>query len=118
MKEIAEGGTSAAKLCLNTAVLWVKDPLDTQCPTSLDFALPLPNTFTFEEKTYVSEYLLLHIYPTIFYSIRCPYEQPLPPSFDVKLSGLPGFIATIDVSFSAIESTSVVFSYIIAHSTR
>ncbi|KAF4617594.1 hypothetical protein D9613_005955 [Agrocybe pediades] len=78
VKEIAEGGTSMAKLCLNTTTLWTKDAENTQCPTSLNFSLPLPTTFTFEEKTY-----------------------PLPPSFDVKLSGLPGFIATIDYTVTA-----------------
>ena len=27
------------------------------------------------------------------------FHQPLPPTFDVKLSGLPGFVATIDVRY-------------------
>ncbi|KAF8903178.1 hypothetical protein CPB84DRAFT_1814790 [Gymnopilus junonius] len=78
LREIAEGGTASAKLCLNTALLWIKDPVNTHCPTALRFALRLPNTFTYEEKTY-----------------------PLPPTFDVKLSGLPGFVATIDYSVTA-----------------
>ncbi|KAF8158178.1 hypothetical protein B0H34DRAFT_707732 [Crassisporium funariophilum] len=78
IKEIAEGGSTSAKLCLNTALLWIKDANNPVCPSSLRFSIPLPHTFTYEDKTF-----------------------PLPPSFDVKLSGLPGFIATIDYSVSA-----------------
>jgi len=79
LKEIAEGGTAVAKLCLDTALLWIKDAANTQCPTSLHFSLALPSTFTYEDKSY-----------------------PLPPTFDVKLSGLPGFVATIDYTVTAI----------------
>lgn len=79
IKEIAEGGTAIAKLCLTTSMLWVKDHANPICPLSLGFSLSLPNTFTYTEKTY-----------------------PLPPTFDVKLAGLPGFIATIDYSVTAI----------------
>ncbi|KAF5382443.1 hypothetical protein D9615_002714 [Tricholomella constricta] len=78
LREIAEGGTTSAKLCLDTVVLWRRDPVHTTCPTSLRFSLTLPTTFTYEDKTY-----------------------PLPPTFDVKLKGLPGFTATIDYSVSA-----------------
>ncbi|PPQ92855.1 hypothetical protein CVT25_004343 [Psilocybe cyanescens] len=79
LKEIAEGGTAIAKLCLDTALLWIKDRDNIQCPTSLNFALALPSTFEYEDKTY-----------------------PLPPTFDVKLSGLPGFVSTIDYTVTAI----------------
>ncbi|KAF9464105.1 hypothetical protein BDZ94DRAFT_1162704 [Collybia nuda] len=79
LKEVAEGGTTSAKLCLDTTLLWIKDSNNTACPKSLQFALSLPPTFTYEDKIY-----------------------PLPPTFDVKLSGLPGFTATIDYSVSAI----------------
>jgi len=48
------------------------------CPSSLPFALNLPTTFNYEDKTY-----------------------PLPPTFGVKLSGLPGFKAAIDYAVSA-----------------
>jgi len=78
LKEIAEGGTTSAKLCLDTVVLWRRDPVPSVCPSSFPFSLNLPTTFTYEDKTY-----------------------PLPPTFDVKLSGLPGFIASIDYSVSA-----------------
>ncbi|KAF8798925.1 hypothetical protein BYT27DRAFT_6884225 [Phlegmacium glaucopus] len=81
IKEIAEGGNSTANLCLNTALLWIKDPNNLICPPSMHFSIPLPTTFTHAEKTY-----------------------PLPPTFNVKLSGLPGFIATIDYSVTAIIS--------------
>ncbi|KAF8967179.1 hypothetical protein BDZ97DRAFT_1656721 [Flammula alnicola] len=79
IKEIAEGGTAVAKLVLDTAMLWFKDSANPMCPQSLGFSLALPTTFTYEDKTY-----------------------PLPPTFDVKLSGLPGFIATIDYSVTAV----------------
>ncbi|KAF8895631.1 hypothetical protein BD779DRAFT_1619326 [Infundibulicybe gibba] len=84
LNEIAEGGTSSAKLCLNTAVLWSRDAANpTACPSTLDFRLELPVVFQFEGKTY-----------------------PLPPTFDVKLSGLPGFTATIDYSVTVSKSQS------------
>ncbi|KAK7468922.1 hypothetical protein VKT23_003418 [Stygiomarasmius scandens] len=79
LKEIAEGGTVSAKLCLDTALLWIKDPSGSPCPPSISFSLNLPNTFEFDGKTY-----------------------PLPPTYEVKLSGLPGFHASIDYSVCAI----------------
>ncbi|PFH53372.1 hypothetical protein AMATHDRAFT_55290 [Amanita thiersii Skay4041] len=80
LREIAEGGTSSIKMSLGTALLWVRDPNASHsiCPSFLNFVLNLPPTFTHEEKTY-----------------------PLPPTFSVKLSGLPGFIATIEYHLSA-----------------
>ncbi|GLB38635.1 hypothetical protein LshimejAT787_0505000 [Lyophyllum shimeji] len=78
LKEIAEGGTTSAKLCLDTVVLWRRDSSHSMCPSNLPFSLDLPPMFTYEDKTY-----------------------PLPPTFDVKLSGLPGFTASIDYSVSA-----------------
>ncbi|KAF9483515.1 hypothetical protein BDN70DRAFT_799620 [Pholiota conissans] len=79
LKEIAEGGTAAASLVLDTATLWFKDRVNHTCPTTLSFSLALPNTFQYEDQTYL-----------------------LPPTFDVKLSGLPGFIGTIEYSVTAI----------------
>ncbi|TFK24984.1 hypothetical protein FA15DRAFT_383944 [Coprinopsis marcescibilis] len=79
LREIAEGGHSTARLCLDTRVLWIKDRENRICPDTLRFSLQIPDTFTFEEKTY-----------------------PLPPTFGVKLSGLPGFTANIDYSVGAI----------------
>ncbi|KAF8630957.1 hypothetical protein AX17_005313 [Amanita inopinata Kibby_2008] len=78
LKEIAEGGASSIKLSLDTALLWIKDPHNSACPHSLNFCLNLPTKFTHDDKTY-----------------------PLPPTFSVKLPGLPGFIATIDYTVSA-----------------
>ncbi|EDR13768.1 uncharacterized protein LACBIDRAFT_292561 [Laccaria bicolor S238N-H82] len=78
LREIAEGGTALARLCLDTALVWFRDDNNIMCPPSMPFALTLPSTFTFEDKTY-----------------------PLPPTFDVKLEGLPGFTANIDYSVSA-----------------
>ena len=54
LKEIAEGGTTTAKLCLTTVLLWMKDAANTVCPSSLRFSLALPSTFTYEDKSYVS----------------------------------------------------------------
>lgn len=53
LKEIAEGGTTSAKLCLDTALLWIEDSNNPVCPQSLHFALFLPPTFTYEDSTYV-----------------------------------------------------------------
>ncbi|TFK40766.1 hypothetical protein BDQ12DRAFT_679993 [Crucibulum laeve] len=78
LHEMGEGGMTTAKLCLDTALLWIKDPHNSVCPASHSFSLTLPSTFTYDDKTY-----------------------PLPPTFFVKLSGLPGFTATIDYSVSA-----------------
>ncbi|RDB14666.1 hypothetical protein Hypma_016341 [Hypsizygus marmoreus] len=83
LKEIAEGGTTSAKLCLDTTLLWMRDAANSLCPSSLRFSLNLPATFTWEGKTY-----------------------PLPPTFNVKLSGLPGFTASIDYAVSAIINRS------------
>ncbi|KAJ7283964.1 hypothetical protein C8J57DRAFT_1171957 [Mycena rebaudengoi] len=79
LKEIAEGGHIDTKLCLDTVLLWIKDGNNAVCPSSLQFALTLPTTFTHEGRSY-----------------------PLPPSHSAKLKGLPGFYATIDYSVSAI----------------
>ncbi|KAF5344893.1 hypothetical protein D9758_011590 [Tetrapyrgos nigripes] len=79
LKEIAESGAVSAKLCLETALLWTKDPSGTSCPPSLPFSLSLPTTFEFNRKRY-----------------------PLPPTYEVKLSGLPGFHATIDYTICVV----------------
>ncbi|KAG6889568.1 hypothetical protein C0992_004737 [Termitomyces sp. T32_za158] len=78
LKEIAEGGSTSAKICLTTDVLWNKDSTNTPCPKSLPFSLDLPSTLTHQDKIY-----------------------PLPPTFDVKLSGLPGFHASVDYAVTA-----------------
>ncbi|PBK75134.1 hypothetical protein ARMSODRAFT_951210 [Armillaria solidipes] len=78
LHEIAAGGTTAVKLCLDTVLLWIKNPNNLACPPSLCFRLNLPTTFQYEGHTY-----------------------PLPPTYDVKLDGLPGFTAAIDYSVTA-----------------
>ncbi|KAK0187805.1 hypothetical protein F5146DRAFT_1104673 [Armillaria mellea] len=78
LHEIAAGGTTAVKLCLDTILLWIKNPNNLACPPSLRFRLNLPTTFQYEGLTY-----------------------PLPPTYDVKLDGLPGFTAAIDYSVTA-----------------
>lgn len=77
LNEIAEGGTASAKLVLDTELLWKKDSYNQECPSKLDFALTLPTTFANEGISY-----------------------PLPPTYSVKLKGLPGFTASIDYSVS------------------
>ncbi|KAL0960777.1 hypothetical protein HGRIS_005798 [Hohenbuehelia grisea] len=79
LKEIAEGGTTTAKLCLDTDSLWLKAESSGPCPAILPFSLQLPNHFECEGET-----------------------VPLPPTYDVKLSGVPGFNATIEYSISVL----------------
>lgn len=76
MQEIAEGGGSSVKFCLDSSLLWVRANND--CPSTHKFRLNLPPNFTWEGKTY-----------------------PLPPTYAVKLSGIPGFNASIEYSVSA-----------------
>lgn len=90
LQEIAESGTTSVKLCLNTALLWIRDPHNSVCPSSLHFRLQLPATFTYEDKTYV-RFALFTCYH------RLITLQPLPPTYSAKLSGLPGFNANIEV---------------------
>ncbi|KAJ3770292.1 hypothetical protein FB446DRAFT_647221 [Lentinula raphanica] len=80
IKEIAEGGTVDKKVDLASSVLWSKEQ-DKPCPNSQDFQLVLPNTFEIEGQHYT-----------------------LPPTYNVKLSGLPGFVAFIEYSIHAIIS--------------
>ncbi|OJA17766.1 hypothetical protein AZE42_04869 [Rhizopogon vesiculosus] len=80
LEEVAEGGSTNCKLCLNRSVLWVKDRIyQAPCPSSLPFNLSLPTTFSDRGNTY-----------------------PLPPSHESHLSGLPGFRAKIVYSISVI----------------
>ncbi|KAF9452907.1 hypothetical protein P691DRAFT_695890 [Macrolepiota fuliginosa MF-IS2] len=78
LNEIAEGGKSSVKLVLDTKLLWVKGPSNQDCLHTLDFALTLPATFEHDGITY-----------------------PLPPTYSVKLKGVPGFDASIEYSVSA-----------------
>ncbi|KAJ3783550.1 hypothetical protein GGU10DRAFT_50560 [Lentinula aff. detonsa] len=80
IKEIAEGGTVDRKVDLASSVLWSKKE-HTPCPNSCEFQLVLPNTFEIEGQHY-----------------------NLPPTYNVKLSGLPGFVAFIEYSIHAIIS--------------
>ncbi|KAJ4482383.1 hypothetical protein J3R30DRAFT_3459026 [Lentinula aciculospora] len=82
VKEIAEGGTVDNKVGLASAVLWSKEEHG-PCPSSCEFQLSLPNTFEIDGQHYT-----------------------LPPTYNVKLSGLPGFVAFIEYSIHAIISKS------------
>ena len=54
LREVGEGGTTTYKLCLDTVTLWSRD-MDTEpCPTTLEFSLNLPTTFSDGKDTYVS----------------------------------------------------------------
>lgn len=55
LKEIAEGGTAVANLCLNTQTLWFRDSANAHCPPTLHFGITLPSTFDYEDKNYVSK---------------------------------------------------------------
>ncbi|THH11736.1 hypothetical protein EW145_g485 [Phellinidium pouzarii] len=78
LKEIAEGGTNTASLCLDVKTLWSRDSSNGPCPFSLFFSLTLPSTFSDGKATY-----------------------PLPPTYEAHLSGVPGFTANIDYDVSA-----------------
>ncbi|KAH9847954.1 hypothetical protein C2E23DRAFT_846414 [Lenzites betulinus] len=78
LREVGEGGTTTHKLCLSKETLWSKDTSSEPCPTSLQFSLTLPTTFSDGKDTY-----------------------PLPPTHDVHMSGVPGFNATIEYGVSA-----------------
>ncbi|KAJ3934277.1 MAG: hypothetical protein NXY57DRAFT_890494 [Lentinula lateritia] len=84
VKEIAEGGTIDRKVDLASSVLWSKEEI-APCPSSCDFQLPLPHTFEIEGQHY-----------------------NLPPTYNVKLSGLPGFVAFIEYSIHAVIRRSTV----------
>ncbi|CDO77139.1 hypothetical protein BN946_scf184657.g14 [Trametes cinnabarina] len=76
--EVAEGGTTTHKLCLSKLTLWNKDAGSGPCPSSLNFSLTLPTTFSDGRDTY-----------------------PLPPTHEVHLSGVPGFDAKVEYGVSA-----------------
>ena len=99
---MAEGGTTTYKLCLTKVTLWSKETDPEPCPTSLKFSLTLPTTFSDDKDTYVSAVLSAGRRIADHRSVI----QPLPPTHDVHLSGVPGFNATIDyrVSSTVIKS--------------
>ncbi|KDQ62639.1 hypothetical protein JAAARDRAFT_171170 [Jaapia argillacea MUCL 33604] len=75
LKEVAEGGTTSVTLCLDKATLFSRG--SSSCPAVLPFSLLLPPSFSDGRSTY-----------------------PLPPTYEVHLSGLPGFRSTIEYSVS------------------
>ncbi|KXN81785.1 hypothetical protein AN958_03711, partial [Leucoagaricus sp. SymC.cos] len=79
LQELGESGDSTAQLVLDTKLLWVKSPVSQECPKALDFRLTLPTTFTHEGVTH-----------------------PLPPTYEIKLKGIPGFTARIEYSVTAL----------------
>ncbi|KIK69777.1 hypothetical protein GYMLUDRAFT_34175 [Collybiopsis luxurians FD-317 M1] len=78
VKEIAEGGTVNTRICLANARLWSRE-MQGPCPSHCAFQLSLPTSFELEGRSYT-----------------------LPPTYNVKLSGLPGFIAFVEYSISAV----------------
>ncbi|KZS92890.1 hypothetical protein SISNIDRAFT_485844 [Sistotremastrum niveocremeum HHB9708] len=72
LKEIGGAGTATAKVLSTTLNLFSRST--TPCPSTLHFSQPLPASYVYEGETYA-----------------------LPPSYEVHLSGLPGFRA--DVSY-------------------
>jgi len=79
LNEIAERGATSIKLVIDTQLLWVKGPNNEECPKTINFTLTMPTTFTYQG-----------------------VNLPLPPTYSVKLKGLPGFTASIDYSVSAL----------------
>jgi hypothetical protein len=63
LQEIAEGGTSSRKLCLNSTVLWSRseDGANTGgvCPRSFRFHLQLPPMITVDGESYVCSFFFL-----------------------------------------------------------
>ncbi|KAF5360486.1 hypothetical protein D9756_005008 [Leucocoprinus leucothites] len=80
LQELGEAGDSTAQLVLDTKMLWEKGPDSQECPKTIDFELTLPTTFTTNDGA----------------------TYPLPPTFEVKLKGIPGFTARIEYSVSAL----------------
>ncbi|KAL1760210.1 hypothetical protein FB107DRAFT_203406 [Schizophyllum commune] len=78
LKEMGEGGTNSVRLCSESALLWIRNPRRHDCPPILPFRFQLPLNHEAEDKTY-----------------------PLPPTHTVKLSGLPGFYASIEYTIIA-----------------
>ncbi|KAJ3573188.1 hypothetical protein NP233_g2601 [Leucocoprinus birnbaumii] len=80
LHESGEFGDSIIQLLDDTKTLWEKRPDSQECPKVIEFKLTLPTTFTTNDgETY-----------------------PLPPTFEVKLKGIPGFKAQIEYSVSAL----------------
>ncbi|KAJ3005395.1 hypothetical protein NUW54_g4356 [Trametes sanguinea] len=98
--EVAEGGTTTHKLCLSKVTLWSKDAESGPCPSSLNFSLTLPTTFSDGRDTYVScgTHVPLHDIVDRSYAM-----QPLPPTHDVHLSGVPGFDAKVEYGCQSIR---------------
>ncbi|EIN12657.1 hypothetical protein PUNSTDRAFT_130913 [Punctularia strigosozonata HHB-11173 SS5] len=88
MQELAEMGKALHTLCLDKAVLWRKGT-SPSCPASLSFSLRLPPTFSDGKDNY-----------------------PLPPSYECKMTGVPGFYAstTYSVTASVVRSKASLFA--------
>ena len=83
LREIAAGGHATVRLCSSTRTLWKKERETHQmCPERLDFSLPFPESFLHDEVSY-----------------------PLPPTYTVKLSGIPGFTADIEYNVNVLVSS-------------
>ncbi|KAF8133724.1 hypothetical protein EV363DRAFT_1566582 [Boletus edulis] len=79
-EEVGEGGTSTHRLFSNKSMLWIKNRVqDAPCPNKLRFRFPLPTTYSDGGHTYL-----------------------LPPSFEARLSGIPGFRAHVSYSVSVV----------------
>jgi hypothetical protein len=96
LRELGGEGTQHATLCLHENILWKKG--GPPCPKSLQFSLELPESFSDDKDEYVSALLISDV---VFANI---HVQPLPPTYEVELPGVPGFHAEIAY---AIEATLV-----------
>lgn len=77
IQENGGAGRNNEKIIDKEATIWTSDGPDSACPSSLDFALPLPITYDKGGK-----------------------EHALPPTTEVHLSGVPGFKAEVSYSIS------------------
>lgn len=91
IQEIGGAGRAIDKVLSQEIDLWTKD--DSSPPSSLEFNLALPGTFTKDDKAYI-----------------------LPPTIDVHLSGVPGFKA--DVAYTIAVHVNKSKSNIFGNTTR
>lgn len=82
--------------------MWRKGIDDGPCPIHLPFSVVLPATFADEKGSYVRVSFLFPLVP----SSPCIWRQPLPPTYEAHLSGLPGFQANVQYSVTAVASRS------------
>ena len=64
------------KLCLSQVTLWNRDTNTEPCPSTLNFKLTLPTTFSDEKDTYVSEKVSLYAHTLTFSPLLSRFLLP------------------------------------------